>query len=321
MLNILKKKAEGLKRKVILPESRDVRVLRAAEILYREKTALPVLIGNREEISSLADFAGTSIGSIETVDPLSCPYKEELAELYLSKRKTADRELACRILRKEIFFGGMMLASGRADAIVAGASATTANVVKAAAMTAGYAPGVSTPSSFFLVSMPGGRTLFFADCGINADPDPAQLAEIGVTTGRNFEKITGEKARIAFLSFSTMGSASHRLVEKVREAVRIARQKDKNLCMDGEFQADTALSRRVAGIKLKQGSPVAGNANVLIFPDLNSGNISYKIAEQLAGAFTLGPVLQGFSKPWGDVSRGAEAAHIAGVAAITCLMS
>jgi phosphate acetyltransferase len=206
--------------------------------------------------------------------------------------------------------------------MIAGAASTTASVIQSAALTAGYAPGISTPSSFFIMVMPDGKILFYADCAVNIDPDDRQLAEIGVTAAGSYAKIMGQEPRVAFLSFSSKGSASHPLVDKVQKAVAAAKEMAGQSAagIDGEFQADTALVEAVAKKKIKEPSSVAGQANVLIFPDLNSGNIAYKLTQYLAGASAFGPVLQGFAKPVSDLSRGAKVEDIVGITAVTsCL--
>jgi phosphate acetyltransferase len=212
------------------------------------------------------------------------------------------------------------VASQKADALVAGATNTTASVIQAAALTIGYDEGISIASSFFIMVLSEGKTFFYSDCAVNINPTAEQLAEIGLATARSFRKLMNEEPRAAFLSFSTKGSAVHELTEKVIKAVQLARQKSPGTAFDGEFQADTALSEQVAGKKLKEPSPVAGRANVLIFPDLNAGNISYKLTQYLAQARAYGPVLQGFARPVSDLSRGARVEDIVGVTAIVSLL-
>ncbi|MDD3725888.1 MAG: phosphate acyltransferase, partial [Candidatus Ratteibacteria bacterium] len=214
-----------------------------------------------------------------------------------------------------------LLASGNVDAMVAGAATTTASVIQAAALTVGYATGISTPSSFFIMELPDGRVLFYADCAVNIDPDARQLAEISVSTSQSFKKILGQQAKTALLSFSTKGSASHPFVEKVQQATILAREMaGEDMYIDGEFQGDTALVEAVAKKKLKEPSPVAGQANVLIFPDLDAGNIAYKLTQYLAGASAFGPILQGFARPVSDLSRGAKAEDIVVITAIVCCL-
>jgi len=313
-------KAKSRNKTVLFPEGEDVRILNAAYILHREKIARPVIIGKRQEIESLSEANHISIQDIELIDPASYPQMEELVALYCAKRSNIKKAVAEKLLRRNLIFGGMLLASGRVDTMVAGAASTTANVIQSAILTAGYSKDITTPSSFFIMSLPGGKNLFYADCAVNIEPDSRQLAEIAISTANNFEKLMGEQPRVAFLSFSTKGSAAHPVVEKVQRAVVMAKEINNEILLDGEFQADTALVEKVAQKKLKEFSPVAGNANILIFPDLNSGNISYKLTQYLAGAAALGPILQGFAKPVSDLSRGANVDDIIGVTAITCLL-
>lgn len=315
-------KVKRLKRRVLFPEGTNETILRASCELQKSKIAQPVLMGKEEAVYLSAERLNLSIEGIEVVDAAKCGYIDELVCLYCRNRKNVKAGVAKKLLRRNLVFGGMLLASDRVDALVAGVENTTASVIQAAALTVGYRQSVSTPSSFFIMSLPDGRGLFYADCAVNIEPDSKQLAEIAVTTADSFKKLTGGTPKVAFLSFSTKGSASHALVEKVQKAVRMARDIDSGILMDGEFQADTALSETVAAKKLKgQFSGVAGNANILIFPDLNAGNIAYKLTQYLAGAAALGPILQGFAKPVSDLSRGAGVSDVVGAAAVTCLMA
>jgi phosphate acetyltransferase len=220
-------------------------------------------------------------------------------------------------------FGGMMVKLGHADTMVAGVGTATANVIQAGALTVGYAPGIATASSFFLMIIPEFRgrkqcPLIFADCAVNIAPTPEQLADIAIASERSAAKLLGERPRVAMLSFSTHGSAAHPGVEHVTQALGIARQRAPQASIDGEFQLDAALMPAVAAKKLKQPSEVAGQANVLIFPDLNSGNIGYKLTQYLAGARAIGPFLQGFAQPISDLSRGASVDDIVATT-VVCL--
>jgi len=316
-------KAKLGRKKVVFPEGTEERIQKAADALARGGIAKPVLLGKKEEVMAVAGGNNVDCSGFEIIDPGTSPDLSELVSLYCANRKNVKPGVAEKLLRKELVFGGMLLASGRVDTMVAGAASTTASVIQASALTVGYRKGISTPSSFFIMAMPDGRVLFYADCAVNIDPDYRQLAEIGVTTSMSFAKITGEKPRTAFLSFSTKGSASHPFVEKVQKAVSAAREMaaENDILIDGEFQADTALVEAVARKKMKEPSPVAGRANVLIFPDLNAGNIAYKLTQYLAGAGAFGPVLQGFAKPVSDLSRGAKVEDIIGITAITCCLT
>jgi phosphate acetyltransferase len=312
-------KAKKQKRKIVFPEGTDERILQAVVVVKRQGIAVPVLVGRPEDVKSLAKEKGIEIEDIEIIEPVAYPEFSRLVDLYIEKRKRVSRKVAEKLLRKELVFGGMLVAAGKVDGMVAGAASTTGSVIQAAGLTVGFQKGISTPSSFFIMVMPDGRVLFYADCAVNVNPDASQLADIGIATAMNYSKIMADEPRVAFLSFSTKGSASHPMVEKVAEALKTASEKNAEFLFDGEFQADTALSEKVAKKKVKGESEVAGRANVLVFPDLNAGNISYKLTQYLAGAEAYGPILQGFAGPVSDLSRGANVEDIIGVTAITCL--
>ncbi len=312
-------KAKRNKKRVVFPEGEEERLIESAIKLEEDGIARPILVGRRNIIKEKFEEMKIPSDKIEIVDIENNPYIDEFANVYSEKRKI-KLSIAQRLVKRELIFGGMMLLTDKVDLMVAGAANTTASVIQASSLTVGYKQGTLTPSSFFIMVLPDNKIYFYADCAVNVDPTSEQLADIGISTGENFECLIGEKAKVAFLSFSTKGSASHPLVEKVQKAVEIAKSKNRNFPIDGEFQADTAIVSVVAEKKLKEPSEVAGKANVLIFPDLNSGNISYKLTQYLAKAQALGPILQGFAKPVSDLSRGAKVEDIIKTTAILSCM-
>jgi len=308
--------------RLVLPDGQDANVLTAARRLLDERIARPIVLGNADRLAETAARAHLSLDGLPTIDPATSPQVDAYAAAYARRRNVEDN-VARRLVRKPLVYGGMMLAQGDADTMVAGVLNATATVIQAAAVTVGYAPGIQTASSFFLMLLPSyaGRInvpLIYADCAVNIQPTAEQLADIALTTEATASHLLDESPRVALLSFSTTGSAVHSDAEKVRRALALVRQRRPAACIDGEFQADTALCARVAAKKLKRASAVAGDANVLIFPDLDAGNIAYKLTQYLAGAQAFGPILQGFAKPVSDLSRGASAEDIVATAAI-CL--
>jgi len=288
-----------------------------------------IILGNPDEIQAAAREKGVSLEKVEIENPLTSPrltgYIDALVELRKSNGLTrADAE---KILtdKDNLYYAGMMVRQGDAGGEVAGATSTTGNVLKAAFQTVGTAPGIKTVSSYFFMitktpSFGENGIILFADCAVNPNPDSQALAEIAVATARNCKSFLDVDARVAMLSFSTKGSASHGDVDKVLSAIDIARKIDPSLQIDGELQADAALLPKV-GEKKAPGSQVAGKANVLIFPDLDAGNIGYKLVERVAGAEAIGPVIQGLAKPVNDLSRGCSVDDIVNVVAITAVQA
>ncbi len=326
ILERIRRQARLRPRRLLLPEGGDERVVHAAERLARDRIAEVSLIGDRETVRSTARTAGavlTGVPVLESNEPA------EIARTAAALRASRGDRIAASeveaLARDPLFQAAARVREGLADCFVAGASRTTADVLRAALWLIGLAPGVQRVSSFFLMVVPASagaeeRVLLFADCGVVPDPDAQQLAEIGCLTADHYARLTGQVPHTAFLSFSTRGSASHPRVDKVRQAVQLARALRPDLHLDGELQADAALDPGVAKRKAP-GSVVAGHANVLVFPDLDSGNIGYKLVQRLAEAKAYGPILMGLARQANDLSRGCTAEDVAEVSTIACALS
>ena len=324
----MKAKARNNKKTIVLPESNDKRTLIAAAKVMEEGTANLILIGKEAVIKEDAAALGVKIDGVAIVDPETDPkfahYAETLYEL--RKKKGMTPEKAEETLKSDwITYGVVMVKEGDADGLVAGACHATADTLRPALQIIKTAPGTELVSGFFIMDVPNceygaNGTFLFADCGLNQDPTSEELAAIANSSAYSFKALVGEEAKIAMLCHSTKGSAKHALVDKVVEATRIAKEKYPDILVDGELQLDAAIVPEVAASKAK-GSPVAGQANVLIFPNLDAGNIGYKLVQRLAKAEAYGPMLQGIARPVNDLSRGCSADDIVGVVALTAVQA
>ncbi len=320
-LTTIKSKASQKNKTIVLPESHDERVLKAAETLTKQNIASIITLGNEEKIFSDIKKLNIDLSNVRIIDPQKSDMFDSYTNTFyeLRKKKGLTIEQAREIMRRDLFFGAMMVKEGIADGSVAGSTASTADVLRAGIQCIGMVDGISIVSSFFLMVFPE-KTYTFSDCGVVPDPNAEQLADIAISAADNHYKLTGEIPVVAMLSFSTKGSAQHESVEKVIEATKIAKNKRTDLMIDGELQFDAAIVESI-GKKKAPSSEVAGHANVLIFPDLNAGNIGYKIAQRLGGGEAIGPLIQGLKKPYFDLSRGCSADDIVNTAAFAILMS
>lgn len=307
---------------IVFPEPEDERVLRAASYLVKENISSVILVGEKEEISKRAENHGIVFNkSVRYKSFRNFDESEKLAEEYYrrNKRKEITMNQARTALQAPLFFGASLVANGYADGCVAGSMATTADVIRAAIRCIGLKQDSSIVSSIFLMALPNGKVLTYADCGVVPYPDRIQLADIAIESARTHRVLTGEEPLVAMLSFSTKGSAQHERTELVAAALDLVRQKSPKLKIDGELQFDAAYVPKVAKRKAP-GSEVAGQANVFIFPNLDAGNIAYKITERLAGAKATGPILQGLAKPMMDLSRGCGWKDIVNASCVALLM-
>lgn len=320
----LEEKAREINPAIVFPEGDDPEVLKAAVELTNKGIANPILLGDPEKISAAASQNNLNSCGIPVISIENSPNFEKYATLYAESRGNVSDRVAQRLMKKPMFFGSMMVSAGDAGGMVGGAASPTTTLLQAAGLVIGYSEGTICPSSIMLMIMPpgegpaAGKILAFADPAVTVAPTPEELASIAIQSGLNFRKFTAQEPYVAFLSFSSKGSAAHPLVDHVAKAVALAREMGADFPIDGELQADAALVPRVAEKKVRD-SEVAGRANVLIFPDLNSANIAYKLTQHLGGAQAVGPILQGFKKPVNDLSRGCVAADIVKVAILTAV--
>ena len=324
-LDKVKQRAKSQIKTIVLPEALDPRMLQATETILKEGLANIILVGNSDEIK--AKSAGFDISGAEIIDPATYSKTAELAQkLYeLRKAKGMTEEQAATLLNNTLYFGNMLVKEGLADGMVAGAVNSTADVMRSSLQILKTAPGAKIVSTFFIMTVPncdlGHNGVFvFADCGLNQNPNPEELASIAVSSAESFKKLVGAEPVVAMLSHSSKGSAKHMDVDKVVAATSIAKELAPHLNIDGELQLDAAIVPSVGKSKAPD-SNAAGNANVLVFPDLDAGNIGYKLVERLAKANAYGPVTQGIAKPVNDLSRGCTANDIVGVTAITAVQA
>lgn len=318
------KNAQEYQKRIVLPEGTEPRTLRATEIILKDNIARIILLGNPGEIAKVAEEIGVNIKGAIIVDPKTDSRRSAYADVMVEIRKSKGltKEQALDMLNDPLVFAPVMIKCGDADGEIAGAINATGDVLRPAFQFVKTLPGVSVVSGAFIMFVNDPHfghdgILMFADCAVMPDPDERQLAEIAVTTAKTARAIVGMEPRIAMLSFSTKGSASHPLVDKVANATKIAKEMDGSLKIDGEMQLDAALMPEVAKLKAPD-SEVAGRANVLVFPGLEAANIGYKLVQRLSGAEAIGPILQGMAAPINDLSRGCSVSDIVNLVAITC---
>ncbi len=326
-IDSIKNRAKQDKKTIVLPEASDLRIIKATEIALKEEYANIILVGNEESIKNMANENNLNIDKATIIDPL----KSEKSELYanklyeLRKEKGMTLEKAKELIKDEVYFSMMMVKLEEADGLVSGAIHSTSDTLRPALQILKTAPGTKLVSAFFLMVVPdceyGEDGVFvFGDCGLNQNPTAEELVEIAYSSSKSFEQLVGKESKVAMLSYSTMGSAKSELTQKVIDATNMTKEKYPQMKIDGELQLDAAIVPEVGKSKAPD-SNIAGNANTLIFPDLNAGNIGYKLTQRLGKAEAYGPLCQGIAKPVNDLSRGCSSEDVAGVIAITAVQA
>ena len=323
----IKQRAKTQIKTIVLPEATDIRILKAAETVKQEGYAKTILIGDEEQVRKIAKQNTIDIEGIKIIDPLKSERTQEYAQklFELRKAKGLTEEQAQKLVLDPVYFGMMMVKNEDADGLVSGACHSTSDTLRPALQILKTAPNTKLVSAFFVIVVPNceygsNGTFIFADSGLNEEPNSDALSEIAISSSKSFEQLVGEKAKVAMLSYSTYGSAHSASTEKVIEATKLVREKAPEILVDGELQLDAAIIPEVAEFKAK-GSPLKGEANILIFPNLDAGNIGYKLVQRLGKAEAYGPLCQGIAKPVNDLSRGCNSDDVAGVIAITAVQA